>query len=1322
MAQFQEYTAAKTEEQREEFLQRQMEKKLDLNRNAGGEFGPSAAEYLDQLKERKKTTTFAERTKYYFLDCGVMEAKAARYRALANDGTDIEAYAARYSNHSAGKRKKAALAAADAFEKAAELEDLYQDQTGVDSLTKLAQKRAIMEARLLGMKKAAEVKSTSKENEAYRVAKAEISCYSVLKEQAQELIKAAQNEKTKEDLRKELRGIMKELSKAEKEMRRVLPDGAARWHSLFTEDKAEAAFAQAKEINEDITKEDVKVLLKMQALTSEIGRPEYEEALHAVEKNQLYPGYKYKEQSLSRWLSFGLRTVLRDQNGLPIDKKALENEQHNKQWLKALKEGDVEAKNKILMDQIHYIEDLRIPSPREVQERGVDFFFQKDPALFYDIWNLGLTHDNIFEDVNDPFLVNYGKEHPEFAQKVTAMSMLGSIFTFNLKLNHLVNQNTVENTLKYELEEMVPEQIESTFQLFKENYENAYGDAYDQGLRGEVLVHLDEKEREALKLFTSKYRDTYDSRMRDQINEGAESELGQNLLKKKSEEDLSELTGEAYRTLFGSTISKSKKLQRAEGAIDKKKLQMALRNRMENFLAERQIAQAKALSRELYKKNRDGVEVINEKMKGRLEKKEDLDEAALNFAKEWTDLEKEPKLLSWTDRESVDVHVTSKIRKAAEILGSLDLSVFSYQSDADFVAGIQDNYGWVRKAEALRIYYEKAKEVAPLKNTDSLPISTLEARLRFFAEMKEDYDARIAMMNSPYYALLANSDISGLSDRKLQEKITGLQGTDMELASFLKNYRALKNRRGAFQKGKDAGSRYEEILSERQEEEARKQEEMWNKIEELHLDALDNMSEEDYQKRIADNLMEHAKQAVPEVNGALVRSKVPILNTTNGMGNLKGQEVLALENWLEDILTETKLQEKGFTGNEISELLALRKKSYQARWLVEVNEYFEKMGKYWDVKYIETPRMNPKIDEGTSLLLQQFCRNRDKVGSIGLEDKKAIPEEGYHDALAAIVSKLAPKNIFFTKNHEQVMAKARQKAEKELEKEKTEKKDAVVHIGGKEYHVHSSLKQTLAKYEGKTLPEESRAALEEKLVQLNDLALKLRTIRIIDTEVKAGVFTTEFKALAKVYGNEILAINNEIDGLLSAGQQQNQQNQQQNQQNNQQENLQTNQQQNQQNEQQILQNQQQNEQQNQKKEQPEKEVKKTYIQQWKEAISALANQDAVQIKFYTQAGKQTQKYVVDKDQDIAVMKELKENWQKLRDYEGGIPLYENGDAEYYEKLCKNIAKVFGMDYRADREKYLKLAVKRYRIEENMAATLFSSAFGYATPVKEALRK
>lgn len=847
MAQFENYKNLATEEQKTEFLNQQRQKGLGHIEEQGNGFGFLSKDLLEErFRERKRATSFADRTKYYFEDATVMQAKAQRYRNLADNGRDIEAYANRFGNRSARKRKKSAVAAADAFDHAAALEEQYRSQMQEqDSVTQFQQKKEIMEARLLGMKKAAEVKSTSQENETYRMLKAEISCLSILKEQGQELEKQEQNAQQKEQLRAEIKKVRKDLVKAQQKLSRVMPSPQKQWmNQVYSETKVKAQYEQWKQVNPDLTEEDTRVNMILQQFGMEVLKPEYTRALQALENNGMYQKegkpYKYEAGDNSRFCAFAIRAVMMDEHGQPINKTELEKDRHNKEWLRALQTGDVELKNRVLLDQFHYVENLRIPSPREIRERGIEFYFEKDPALFFDCMRLGGMFDNL--KGIDSVARQYEQDHPLFSAKLTAIGTLGGIFDTYMRGKHLYHpENGVDEKFREDAEEKISEErMDGLFESYQGFYDAAYKDPYGVGIDGVVLGYLNENEREALKLYAGSHPDEYDEEMRRKIVSPTESPLGTELLKKTAVEDLSDLTGQAYQALHGATISRSKRMQRAETAVEKKKLQRALRNRLENCLIERQRDQAIALAGELFHEvervDETSGEVIRE-MK-RIDDPEEIlhvqtDPVVLRFAGEWTELENKKKLLT---AASGQLRTPEMIRKAGEIMEGLDLSAFEYRSDTEFVSKIQDNYRWIQKADALREYCRMAQRNGwILVNSPAL-----EARLRFFAEMKVDYDARIAMMNSPYYALLANADLSGLSDADLQRKVMEADGGNHgDLAEFLRNYRILKNRGAAFGKGGKADDRYAILLNQVQPSEPQYQQE------ENVEDAIIRMSEEE---------------------------------------------------------------------------------------------------------------------------------------------------------------------------------------------------------------------------------------------------------------------------------------------------------------------------------------------------------------------------------------------------------------------------------------------------------------------------------------------
>ncbi len=1141
MAQFQDY-AKITEEQKEEFYRQQKEKGLGNVEERGGGFDFLSVDLLNEkFQTRKNTTDFAARTKYYFEDADMMQAKAERYRNLADNGRDIEAHARCFSNHSAGKRKKAANAAADAFDHAAELEENYREQMGsLDPLTRFQRKKEIMEARLLGMKKAAEVKSTSKENETYRMLKAEISCISILKEQAEELLKDESSTERIMALKDEIEKLSGDLVAAEQKLEKIIPSPVKQWKEhFFSGDRVQPKFEEWKNENPALTKEDARINLILHTLHKDVYSEDFEKALKNLEKNKMYENYTVQKAGVGR-MCFAMKPVLRDEQGRPINSEELRKDQHNQRWMSALSEGNIEEKNKVLLEQFHHIEKMRIPSPRELQERGVDFFFEKDPVLFYEILTRPLVFDNLKDF--DSFAKEYEEKNPVFRDKLNAMAALATLYATHMNGKHMMDKEALrEGGVSKDAPELLAmkasdEILEDRMEAYKREYDTAYKDPYGVGIDGVVLGYLNKTEKESLKLFAERHSDEYDREMRRRIKAPTEGALGQELLKKRSADDLSDLTGQAYEALHGATIAKSKRMQRAETAVEKKKLQMALRNRMENALIERQIAQAKTLTRELYVKNKNGELQQNGKMIKALQDRT-RDSVSLQFAMDWTDIGEYPALLEQLNPEKKSITVSLNLILASEAISKLDLHAFEYKSDREFVAGLQENYRWIRRADSLRAYYRMAKEQNLVRNSSEFASSTLEAQLQLFEEMKADYDARIAMMNSPYYALLANADVAALSDAALKQKAEALKEDHAELAEFLKNYRFLKSRRAVFQKGQSAEKRYRILLEQKQEEEASRQKAMWQKIEELGMDPDEDQDIASYQKKIGKALMKKAKENVPKVDGAFVKQKKPFLN--NVVGNLRETELKTLETWMEEILSdENKLKENGFTESEITELKALRQNSYQARWLVEVQEYFnDNLGKDWNKESIESPEINGKVDEATHEMLLQFFNNYLSVlYKLGLPENlpdDASAELYYSMQLGNITRLLAAHNIMYTKDWEQVLNKAKEKAKKIADEELEKESCPVVTIGGKKYPLLKQM-NSFTKYDGKQIGDKDRASLEEKLNRVKELYILINATNIINVEKKTGVYTTEFMALQNGYAEDIKKLTGEIDKLLKA--------------------------------------------------------------------------------------------------------------------------------------------------------------------------------------------
>lgn len=1136
MAQYEDYK----EKNREVFLQEQRTKGLEKEGRVGGHFDFTQKELSKRFIEREEAGDYETRTRYYFQDAGVMEAKAERYRNLADHGTDIDTHANRYSNHSANKRKKSARKAAEAFEKAANLERLYAEEQS-DPLTTFFHREEIMNARLEGMKKAAEVKSRSKENEKYRVLKARLSCLAVLKEQAAELKRdARRNKDMAEALEAERARITAEIDEVEAELKRLVPSKEKQWESnIGIPDLVDSKVKEWKKINPAMDRDTAEMAMRIKEMSKEIYRPEYMDALRGLERNKLYPGYKADRGDLSRFLSFPLRRILRDSHGLPINAEEQKKAEHNEKWLKALREGNSELKNQVLLESFRHLEKLTLPSPRELKERGIGFFLKKNPGQIFELVNMGLTMDNLRK--KDEFARNYEDTHPEFKAKLDAVAAFSRLFDALIQKDYLLGHqadNTdgtayrITNISKEVLTEQYTGLVEANEEFFAEQYEAVYG---QQEVRREVLEYMDEKEQEAIKLFSKHYPDAYDKNMRKRINDSVGTELGKKVMKNQTPEELSELTGEAFQKVFGGTLPKMKKEMKGESASEKRKLQMAMRNRLEVFLNRRQHRKAKGLKTNLFSFLTYKKEWQRREERIAQVENQELDQSLLDFASDWTVIGKESAdFLEKATAGGPDL-IKNQVSRIGTYLMTFDLKMFEYKSDAQFVDKLQDNYRWLKAAESFKAYYEAGKKQGAVKNSRILTLSTLEGRLETLEEIKKDYDARIEMMSSPYYALLSDSDLKNLSEEELLRKKHDAEGSDPELFRFLDNYIQLNTPKEGFGKGKSTEERERVLLEAPKQEEANRQSERLRKLQEQGFLPEGNMSDEEYRAFLERTLVQKADEHLGEINSAFIRSHVPPLVNSNTVGNLSRSSFHRLENWIEDQLSdEAALKEKGMTEKEITRLRELREKSYAARRVLELQYYIaSEICGSWDSDTLDKPEENDKLDAAVYEQLKKVYDCYLNIGrSIELPEGQKSAEAWYSATITDMTAIFVEHGMYFTENHDGVLEKAKEKAKKDGEKQKEAGQKALIKVGGKDYALPMGLGPDVAELNGKSIDEKDRSVFEEKLNRIEELTYYGYATSIISVNAKDTEYATEFVLQRNQFVREIQQLLSEIKGLL----------------------------------------------------------------------------------------------------------------------------------------------------------------------------------------------
>ena len=923
----------------------------------------------------------------------------------------------------------------------------------------------------------------------------------------------------------------------ENETKKTTGSSVEQWEkAIGIPDEVPAAIEKYKSINPMINAESAANLMRLKAIGGEAYRPEMYDAVRGANEKKLYPGVYLNEGDMARALKFPLRVVLRDKNGIPVNEEEQKKADYNKKWAKAVEEANREEMNKILLDALKRFENMSIPSPKELQERGLSWYLKNRPAELVEILDMATTLDNI-KDM-DPMVGEYYKKHPTLLKKHDAACAFSAycLLVFQGKNGIYQGSGDLDGTYyragNPQLDNSVQfdRMIEVNFVNYSDSYEIAFG---KESVRKEVVKHLDEYEEKELRAFHDVYPDEYDQKKHEEINSHLKSDLGVKLTGQQTAESLSEVTEEAYGKLHeGSELTDAEKKTRAQSALSKIKRQKVLRSQMENFLTERQKRQAEGLKHDLVK-NKKGIVTENTKDIEDFGKEERYDKRFVNFAMDWTKIDESgpQQLVARFDLLQGD-RLFDNISFAGQYLLKVNMKAFEYKNDEEFVSNLQENYVWLKRAESLKEIYEIAKKENRIKSNRLMALSKLEGRLAVFAEIKADYDQRVAMINSPYYALLLNGDVSCFSSEELKQKEEAARNTDPELADFLKNYRLLSEKKNEFKKGSSVTERERKLAEAPKRAEAQRQENALARIEEMGLMPLDNETTEEYIERLKLKLREKAKQAVPEVTEETVRTKRPFIENT--IGNLKAGQVVAFENWIGDVLgNEEKLKENGLSESEITELKRLRVESLQARRALDMHEYITNLCADWTEGMLEKKEDNEFVDEHTRAMLafvyECFANEQQRITVP--EGAGIFAEEYYSNALLKITAILAPHKIFYTKDAENVVEKAKAKVKKTADKELEDGNKAVLTIGGKEYTFTNEM-NTFSEISGKSVDEKNRPLLETKLSEAQDICITARAINLIRYEAKDNVNTSEFAQYREFILKQLLPIKEDVLKLV----------------------------------------------------------------------------------------------------------------------------------------------------------------------------------------------
>ena len=1113
MPKFDDYVNIKRETDKDLFLHNEKMRRFG-SEEISSDYDLSFEQLNEHFAEREETGSFQDRTKYYFQDAEVMEAKAARYRSIANpasmrDKTDMDMFSSKYKNHSARKRKRSAGQASEAFMKAAKLENKYKGDfeqgSKATSVDKLKHRKEIMKVRLEGMTKAAAVKSTSKENENYRVLKANISCHRILREQAKELLKNETNEKQKNVLEGELSKIEEKLSEYENAMKEMIPPVSKQWEKgLGFPEELDKKTEELQAQNEDINSEDAEVLIKMRSMNSYATDQKYNDVLENLELNGMYKGYKARPGDVGRMLTAGLKTVLKDKNGLPVNKVEALKEKENQEWLDALSKGNVEKKNKVLENRFEYFMKLPIPSPEEIQKKGVDQLLKENPAEINDIMNFSLTISNL-ESV-DPFVKEYKTDHPEIVQKLRVAVTFSTYVNRIIADKHLVGRagdgyNIKQGVSKADSEDQSNIEDRSLdYQNFAREYNNCF--VVERATSDEVEKHLNTRQKTSMDYFHNNFPDTFNGAMRKKLVAHKETELGRQLL-----------SGEI------------------QGDMEKSRIQQEMRKGLESFLDKRQLSIAGAIENSMFnylkhKKVWEEKEGVKEKLPKQIDK--DFFQYALDWCKD-DDL-----ITKRTDTKESYGHIVNNIVTDGNKLLEIDINRFNYGSDEEFAAKIKDNYIWLKRAESLKSAVDMAKKDNVLTTGKKMALSALEGRLDALLEVKADYDTRIAMMTSNHYVLQSQGDLDQLSDEKLQEKIDDATAEkDQELVDFLSNYKTLRDKKDSFKIGGNAKDRENALAEPRMKKEAERQEAIYLQVRKFGLFRNEGEPQKEYENRLLSTLIDKAGDSIPkEVDSKYIKDTEPRLTTL--VGGLKAPDVHKLEIWFEDQMSDLKaLKDKGLKDYEIDELMYIKKDLYDARRNLDLQNHIqEDLCPDWDEDNLESPIQNPYIKkEYYEAMKEPFKALFKKADTIGKTKKqKLVPLIRYINTVQKCTEIFVKHKIYFNKDVEGMEKKYQVKAQKIIQKDMEEGRKITVKMGGKDYEMIQDF-GFMNECKDLIIAPDKEPLFEEKIKALQELAIKVKGCHLIDVDAKEGVYLTEIAKIKQGYTNQAIKIKEEIKRL-----------------------------------------------------------------------------------------------------------------------------------------------------------------------------------------------
>ena len=364
MSKLEEYKKSKSIAEQSLFYEAEKEKELPSEEGFDYKYDPDQLmEYYESRNESEED--FEKRTRYYFNDTVMANAKATRYSTLSGKNALMNKYAKMHSNRSARKRKNRASDAAKAFGDMEKKIRKYMNEKA-DTVTTYDHREEIMRLRMTGMIAAAKVKGKSDRHENYLKGRAKLSCLMILKDQLNHLIPKAENKKNRSRLNSRLKSLDKEIASAYKEIKELsVPNLKKAWEDTnkITGIRIDNAREDYKYRAKVFNKENSATLLRLQTMEKYVGSYEWPVCIYVTDKRKA-----------------------------PINYAEAQKRDWDNKYLEAQRKKDRVTLDRLEVEALKRFADMKLPSLKVLTGGNVNKVIEDNLITLYDLTKRALPY------------------------------------------------------------------------------------------------------------------------------------------------------------------------------------------------------------------------------------------------------------------------------------------------------------------------------------------------------------------------------------------------------------------------------------------------------------------------------------------------------------------------------------------------------------------------------------------------------------------------------------------------------------------------------------------------------------------------------------------------------------------------------------------------------------------------------------------------------------------------------------------------------------------------------------------------------------------